>query len=101
MSSARPKKPTIATRPEPPSDDGPKAPKLSKEETRALLAVTATHRPNWGRAAKRAGFGVMPTALLALLLDSVIGWGATPALVIVLIAWAAWPLFKQDSGGWT
>ncbi len=101
MFSSRPKTPTIATRPEPPSDDEPKALKLSKEETRALLAVTATQRPDWARAAKRAGLGVIPTALIGLLLDSVVGWGATPVLVIILIVWSAWPLFKQDRGGWT
>jgi hypothetical protein len=97
-----PRKPTFVTRPDPPSDDSPsKAPALSKEEVRALLTVAATRRPDWKRAAKRASLGLIPTALLGLALDSVIGWGGTPVLLVILLVWSAWPLLRQHRDGWT
>lgn len=95
----RPRKPVVVHRPEPPADEDPK--KLSHEEVRALLAVTKTNRPDWARVAKRAGFGMIPTVIVGVVLDATMGWWGTPVLAVVWIAWAAWPLARQGRDGWT
>jgi hypothetical protein len=100
MAEVGEKKRVVARRPEPPRDESPR-PKLTQEEIRALLAVEAPRRPDWGRVARRGGLGLIPTAILGVLLDSLIGWWATPVLVAVLVVWAAWPLFRQSRDGWT
>jgi hypothetical protein len=96
------RKRVVVTRPEPPSDDAPAPRKeqLTHEEMRALLTVAKTNRPPWGRVARRVGLGVLPTAVLGVVLDAWLGWWATPVLVVILVVWAAWPLVRQDRDGW-
>jgi len=102
----RPRKPVIASRPEPPPDERdrdvpPRRAGLTKEEMQALLTVTATNSRPWGRVARRAGIGLIPTAVVGLALDTWVGWWATPVLAVLLAAWAAWPLLGQTRDGWT
>lgn len=93
------RKPIIVRRPDAPGD-APK-PQLSKEEIRALLAVTeSTARPTWSRVARRGGIAIIPTTLLSILLDSVLGWWSIPVIVILAIAWTARPLVRQRRDGW-
>jgi len=95
----RARKAVVVTRPEPPPDQDPK--KLSREEVQALLAVARTNAPAWPRALKRAGLGLLPTAILGVVLDAAVGWWSTPLLVVLLLAWSAWPLLRRDRDGWT
>lgn len=103
--SPPPRKPVVVRRPEPPHGDGPSGlssrPGLTKDEVRALLAVTSASRPPWGRVARRAGLGLLPTIVLSVVLDGALGWWGTPALFVVLAVFAAWPLFQQRRDGWT
>ncbi len=91
----------VVHRPEPPSDEP--APKLTRDEVRALLAVTATTNPpsRWGRAAKRGGLALLPTAILSTVLDAIVGWWSIPIVVALAIAWSALPLLRQSRDGWT
>ncbi len=90
----------VVHRPEPPSDERAK---LSREEVRALLAVTATTSKNgaWSRVARRGGIALVPTAIVSTLLDAVIGWWSIPVVVVLAIVWAALPLVRQHRDGWT
>jgi hypothetical protein len=92
----------------PPSDAAPqpepaKKPKLSPDEIKALLAVDGVVRPSpFARAAKRGGIVVIPTGLISLLLQLVLGEHAIwviPLVILGAIAWTARPLFRRD--GWS
>jgi len=101
VSSER-KTPVVVHRPEPPSDEAPAAkPRYTQEEMRALLAVSATTNPPWKRAAKRGVIAALPTIVLSFVLDAFLGWWSIPVLVILAVAWAARPLFRQSRDGWT
>ncbi len=92
----------VVHRPEPPSDGAP-APKLTREERRAFLAVTATQpQPSrLSRAARRGGLALVPTAILSTVLDAIVGWWSIPIVVALAIAWSALPLLRQSRDGWT
>jgi len=93
------------TRPEPPSDEpanGSPA-KLSKDEVRALLAVTKVQASPMKRAAKRGGILAIPTTILGVVLDLVLGnWGTVILLVVIAggIYWSIRPLFAKDRSDW-
>lgn len=91
----------VVHRPEPPSDEPP--PKLSREEVRALLAVTSTNAraSAWRRTARRGGVALIPTALASTLLDALLGWWSIPVVVVIAVAWVAMPLVRQRRDGWT
>ncbi|CAN5438086.1 hypothetical protein BH09MYX1_BH09MYX1_16160 [soil metagenome] len=95
----------VVTRPEPPAEETPTkgAPKLSKDEVRALLAVTSTQASPMKRAAKRGGILVIPTTILGVVLDLVFGdWGTLILLVIIAVGvyWSARPLFAKNRSDW-
>ena len=93
------RKRVVVHRPEPPSDEG--KPQLTKDEVRALLAVTKVTRRPWGRVARRGAIAFVLTTLLSLLLDSWIGWWSIPVLAVLAIAWTVRPLLQQSRDGWT
>jgi hypothetical protein len=106
--------PRVVTRPEPPPDvaDAPPpakkaAAKLTRDEVRALLAVTKTNAAPWRSVAKRGGLVTIPTTLIGLALDAVLDHHAlavTAVLGAVGLAWALRPLWKRsrdDDEGWT
>ena len=96
----------VVTRPEPPADEPEPKPKpkekLAPEEIRALLAVTTTtQRSPLRRSARRGLLAFLPTTILSIVLDSLIGWWSIPVLVVLSIAWVAWPLVRQSREGWS
>jgi hypothetical protein len=106
--------PRVVTRPEPPPDDADAAPlakkaapKLTRDEMRALMAVTKTNATPWRSVAKRGGIVSIPTGLIGLGLDAALDHHAlavTAVLGVVGLVWAARPLWKRDRGddeGWT
>ena len=100
MSSER--KPVVVHRPEPPREDAPpREARYTQEEMRALLAVTATTKPPWKRAARRGLVAMLPTLILSFVLDSLLGWWSIPVLVLLAVAWALRPLLRQSRDGWT
>lgn len=102
MSSER-RKPVVVTRPEPPSDDplAPERPKLTQDEMRALLAVSQTTQTPLKRAARRGLLAFVPMTILSIVLDALIGWWSIPVLVVITVAWASRPLWRQSRDGWT
>jgi len=89
----------VVTRPEPPSDSDSPA-KMSREEMRALLAVTETdHQSALGKVYRRGRVAVLPTGLVSLgvhlLLGSISQW-LSLAVLLAGILWTAWPLFRRD-----
>ncbi len=100
MSSER--KPVVVHRPEPPLEDASSSEaRYTQEEMRALLAVTATTNPPWKRAARRGLIAMLPTLVLSVVLDSLLGWWSIPVLVLLAVAWALRPLLRQSRDGWT
>lgn len=103
------RKRVVATRPDPPAEDlapepstkPPSKAQLSREEVRALLQVSAANRAPWRRVARRGGLAVLPTLVLGVVLDMLIGWWSTPVLIVIVTVWAGWPLLRQDRSGWT
>ena len=91
----------VVHRPEPPSDEP--ATKLSRDEVRALLAVTATNTKSnaWSRVARRGGIALVPTAIVSTLLDALLGWWSIPVAVVIALVWTAMPLLRQRRDGWT
>ena len=106
----KPAAPRVVRRAEPPPDtDGDTAtatatkrpaPKLTPEEARALLAVTAVNRASpLSRAGKRGGIAVVPVTLLSIVFELVLGDYALAAILIVIVgalAWTAWPLLRRS-----
>ena len=96
----------VVTRPDPPEDEPKPKPKsetkLSPEEVRALLAVTtAAQRTPLRRAARRGLLAFVPTTIVSVVLDSLIGWWSIPVLGLLTLAWVLWPLLRQSRDGWT
>lgn len=93
------RKPVIVTRAEPPDELAPA--QLSKEEMRALIAVTAvTHRTPWGRVARRGALVAVPAAAASMVLDALLGWWSIPVIVVLAIVWTTRPLVRQNREGW-
>jgi hypothetical protein len=96
-----PKPAVIVRRADPASDEpAPKAaPKLTPDEVRALLAVEGVKRSRWSRTAIRGGIIIIPTGVISLFLDMILGAYApfVSALVVLgALAWVAWPLLRRD-----
>lgn len=105
MNDAPPPRRIVVTRPEPPSDEpDPKSPpKLSKDEVRALLAVTKVRSSPTKRALKRVGILSIPTTIVGIALDLAFGeWGTLLVLVIIAagIFWSVRPLFAKERNDW-
>ena len=77
------------------------APKLTREEVSALLAVEGALRPTpLARVWKRGRIIIVPTGLIGFAGHSFIGgWADVLALVIAVAAilWCARPLFRRDA----
>ncbi len=89
----------VITRADPPKDE-PGAPKLTREEMRALLAVEGTNRSSaLGRVWKRGRMIVLPTGLLGAVVHWVLGvaepW-ASLAVLAIAVSWVARPLLRRD-----
>ncbi|HEY1954789.1 MAG TPA: hypothetical protein VGH28_04240 [Polyangiaceae bacterium] len=99
------RKQVVVHRPDPveetpgPRYDGAK-PTYSKEELRALLAVTTPATPPWKRAARRGLIAMLPTIVLSFVLDAFLGWWSIPVLLVLAALWAARPLWRQSRDGW-
>jgi hypothetical protein len=105
-----PARPVIVRRAEPLLHDAEVAAKkepvkLTQEEVRALLAVTAANRPSTATTLWRRGrIAIIPTGVLQIAAYVVLGGGVTAHVVtvgitIAAIAWTARPLLRKD--GWT
>ncbi len=88
----------VVHRPESPDDKV--APKLSREEVHALLAVTQTTNGARSRTLRRGGVALVVSALLSTLLDMLLGWWSIPIVVVVALVWFAMPLVRQRRDGW-
>ena len=86
------------TRAEPPPDSAPKRAALTREEARALIAVTAAQRPAWKKSLWRSPVLVL-TGIVSQLLHIALGSYAYPLDVVLFIAaivWMARPLLRKD-----
>jgi hypothetical protein len=88
----------VVHRPDPPDEEV--APKLSRDEVRALLAVARTTNGPSRRTLRRGGVALVVSALLSTLLDALLGWWSIPIVVVVTLLWFAIPLVRQRRDGW-
>lgn len=88
----------IVTRAEPPPDSTPKREALTRDEMKALLAVTAAQRPAWKKSLWRSPV-LLVSSIVSHVLHMAIGVYAYPldvVLFIAALAWIARPLFRRD-----
>jgi hypothetical protein len=87
----------IVTRPDPPAASEPKA-ALTRDEMKALLAVTAAQRPAWRKSLWRSPILIV-TTIASHFLHMAFGsyaYGLDLVLFVATLAWMARPLFRRD-----
>lgn len=96
-----PRRAVVGHRPEPPAHESA-PPRLSPEEVRALLAVSATNRPAspWPSVAKRATAGLSVVSLLWWTLQSMLGWWSLPLFAAPALYWTLRPFWRQRRDAW-
>ncbi len=88
----------LVTRAEPPPSSQPERAALTRDEMRALLAVTAAQRSPWKKSLWRIPV-LVATSIVSHLLHMAIGSYAYPIDLVLFVAtlvWIARPLFRKD-----
>jgi hypothetical protein len=87
----------VVTRAEPPQSSHPEA-ALTRDEMKALLAVTASPRPAWRKSLWRSPVFIV-TSIVSYFLHMAFGpyaYALDLVLFVATLAWMARPLFRRD-----